>query len=458
MFRQIKVKKLIFSTISAIFLLSAFAAFQLSNRVTNVEEVVAPKPVFDIFVKYSDQDGERLALNVTHDLKYHIYWNTNMMSLRTNEAGLAKLRSSDSIESIELSQNYKGIAQSLASLSDDAAPASSAASSASKIKQGAWGYDAIDASKAKTAGYTGKGVRIAILDTGISDKSGLQISGGTSTVEGITSYNDDNGHGTVVAGIIGAKSKAYKGIAPDASLYAVKVMDKDGNGSTQSLAEGLDWAIRQHMDVINLSLSFPQQSNAVQDLLKKAAEQGITVIVAAGNSGTSEGTGDTLAFPAKSPETITVAAVDSGLKRAVFSGTGSSVELSAPGVGIVSTSVSGKYKISDGTSMAAPFVSGMVAVMKQAYPNLSAEQIRTALQNSAVDLGASGRDNLYGYGMVSFDRLFGKNSVLADRPESSTPAVRDASTETISASDNFMTPKSQTNMQNSPSAENGTFR
>ncbi|GGH84180.1 hypothetical protein GCM10007362_38630 [Saccharibacillus endophyticus] len=380
------------------------------------------------------------------------------MSLRTNEAGLAKLRSSDSIQSIELSQNYKGIAQSLASLSDDAAPASSAASSASKIKQGAWGYDAIDASKAQTAGYTGKGVRIAILDTGISDKSGLKISGGTSTVEGVTSYNDDNGHGTVVAGIIGAKSKAYKGIAPDASIYAVKVMDKDGNGSTQSLAQGLDWAIRQRMDVINLSLSFPQQSDAVQDLLKKAADQGITVIVAAGNAGTSEGTGDTLAFPAKSPETITVAAVDSGLKRAVFSGTGSSVELSAPGVDIVSTSLSGKYKISDGTSMAAPFVSGMVAVMKQAYPNLSAEQIRTALQNSAVDLGASGRDNLYGYGMISFDRLIGKNSVLADRPESSTPAVRDASTETIAASDNSITPKSQTNMQNSLSAENGTFR
>ncbi|MEJ8302476.1 S8 family peptidase [Saccharibacillus sacchari] len=417
------------------------------------------KQVFDIFVKYSDQDGERLALNVTHDLDYHIYWNLDMMSLRTNEAGLAELRASDSIQSIELSENYSGMAaQNVTTSASDTTAAPAAASSAAKIQQGAWGYNAIDTSKAQTAGYTGKGVKIAILDTGISDASGLKVSGGTSTVEGVTSYNDDNGHGTFVAGIIGAKGKAYKGIAPDASLYAVKVMDKDGNGSTQSLAEGIDWAIRQHMDIINLSLSFPQQSSAVQDLLQKAADQGITVIVAAGNNGTADGSGDTLAFPAKSPQTIAVAAVDSSLQRADFSATGSNVELAAPGVNIVSSSVSGKYKISEGTSAAAPFVSGMVAVLKQAYPNLTAAEIRTALQQSATDLGAAGRDNLYGYGLISFDHLLGKNSVIASTPVAAASNVRDASSDTFSASDNSVTPKTQATSDNSPSAVNSTFR
>lgn len=417
-------KKAFFSIITTVTLFTAVVGFQLSTRFdhegwtdrnsTNKPvSFVSPKPVFDIFVKYTDQTGERAALNVTHDLQYHIYWDMKMMSLRTNAEGLAKLSSNDSIASIELSRDYKGLPQS-SILPNDQTPASTPVSSASKLKQGQWGYGAIDTSRAAQAGYTGKGVKIAVLDTGISEESGLKISGGTSTIDGVSSYEDDNGHGTFVAGIIGAKSKAYKGIAPDASIYAVKVMDKDGNGSTKSLADGLDWAIREHMDVINLSLSFPQDSPAVDDLLAKAAEQGITVIVAAGNAGNADGSGDTLAYPAKSPDTITIAAVDSNLKRADFSGTGNQVEFSAPGVGIVSSSISGKYKISEGTSTAAPFVSGMVAVLKQAYPTLNADQIRTALQLGAIDLGTPGRDPQYGYGLISFDQLIGKNSVIAE--------------------------------------------
>lgn len=416
-------KKAFFSTLSIVVLFTAVVGFQIwtrfdheawTDRNSTKTPITfgSPKPIFDIFVKYTDQTGERAALGVTHDLKYHIYWDMNMMSLRTDAEGLAKLSSSDSIASIELSQDYTSLPQSEIS-SDEQTPKAAPVSSAAKLKQGQWGYGAIQTPVAAQAGFTGKGIKIAVLDTGISEEAGLKISGGTSTVEGVSSYEDDNGHGTFVAGIIGAKSKAYKGIAPDASLYAVKVMDKDGNGSTESLAQGLDWAIRQHMDVINLSLSFPQESPAVDDLLAKAAEQGITVIVAAGNSGNADGSGDTLAYPAKSPDTITIAAVDSNLQRAAFSGTGDEVEFAAPGVGIVSSSISGKYKISEGTSTAAPFVSGMVAVLKQAYPTLNAEQIRTALQRGAVDLGTPGRDPQYGYGLISFSHLIGKNSVIA---------------------------------------------
>ncbi|NGZ75571.1 S8 family peptidase [Saccharibacillus alkalitolerans] len=415
------------------------------NSTNEPTSIVQSKPVFSIFIQYADQSGEREALNVTHDLDYHIYWETNMMSLRTNADGLAKLSRHDSILSIELSKDYKSLPQSTTFSNDRNAPAVPV-SSASKLKQGQWGYSAIQASAAVRAGFTGKGIKIAVLDTGVSEKSALNISGGVSTVDGVSSYEDDNGHGTFVAGIIGAKSKAYKGIAPDASIYAVKVMDKDGNGSTESLAKGLDWAIRQRMDIINLSLSFPQNSPAIDALLEKAAAKGITVIVAAGNSGNSDGSGNTLAFPAKSPETITVAAVDSDLKRAAFSGTGDEVELSAPGVGVVSSSLSGKYKLSDGTSAAAPFVSGMVAVLKQAYPNLSADQIRTSLQRGAIDLGPRGRDPQYGYGMVSFERLIGKNSVI---PNTTYADAQSASSGTTSASGSG---------SQKASAESGTFR
>ncbi|MCQ4087126.1 S8 family peptidase [Saccharibacillus sp. JS10] len=458
MFRQKKGKKLFVSIFSVFCIIFACLTYSSFNRAENVEKITHPKPVFDVFVKYACRDGEQLALSVTHDLQYHIYWDMNMISLRTNEAGLAKLHASDAIQSVELSRNYKGVAQSVtstASLSDDS---SSAGSSASKIKQASWGYDAIDTSEAQKSGYTGKGVKIAVLDTGISDQSGLKISGGTSTIEGVPSYNDDNGHGTAVAGIIGATSKAYKGIAPDASVYAVKVMDKDGNGSTQSLAEGIDWAIRQNMDIINMSLSFPEQSSAIQDLLQKATDQGITVIVAAGNAGNAEGTGDTIAFPAKLPEVITVAAIDSNLKRADFSGTGSEVELSAPGVGIISTSVSGKYKINNGTSMATPFVSGMVADLKQAYPNISAAELRTSLQQSAIDLGDKGRDPLYGYGLVSFNRLLGNGSVIQTPAAPKVAPARDASSDTF-ASQNLNKNSKKSNASNQKSsAANRSFR
>ncbi|OWA33705.1 hypothetical protein B9G55_20410 [Saccharibacillus sp. O16] len=391
--------------LSALLLSLSFLSFHIpANRIPEAQDGIRQNTIFDIFVRYTDQTGERAALGVIHDLDYHIYWDMNMMSLRTDAEGLAKLSAHDSIASIEHSKEYNGLPQT-SNLSGDPSSPTTPISSAAKIKQGQWGYNEVEAADAAQAGFTGKGVKIAILDTGVSEKSGLKISGGASTVAGVSSYEDDNGHGTFVAGIIGAKGKAYKGVAPDASLYAVKVMDKDGNGSTETLAQGLDWAIRQHMDIINLSLSFPQESPAIDDLLVKAKEQGITVIVAAGNNGTADGSGDTLAFPAKSPETITIAAVDSDLHRAAFSGTGSEVELAAPGVGIVSSSTSGKYKVGDGTSVAAPFVSGMVAVLKQADPTLTPDQVRSALRNSTTDLGTAGRDPQYGYGLISFDRL-----------------------------------------------------
>ncbi|MDO3410765.1 S8 family peptidase [Saccharibacillus sp. CPCC 101409] len=337
-------------------------------------------------------------------------------SAHKNDISNVETLFSASAVSIDSSTTDTVRTQSADSLTDDSSAA--AASASAKIRQGSWGYDAIGASEARAAGYTGKGVKIAILDTGISAASGLKVSGGVSTVDYTTSYNDDNGHGTFVAGIIGAKNKAFQGIAPDASLYAVKVMDQDGNGSVDSLARGLQWAIDNRMNVINLSLSFPEESQSIDQLLQKASDLGIVVVAAAGNSGSADGSADTIQYPAKSSLTIAVAAVDSNLARAAFSATGSSVDLAAPGMGIVSTSVSGKYKIGEGTSTAAPFVTAAVAVLKQAYPDLTAAQIRSALQQSAVDLGASGRDSQYGYGLLSFDRLFGKNSVIAQAPAS----------------------------------------
>ncbi len=265
-----------------------------------------------------------------------------------------------------------------------------------------WGLAAVQAPTAWSNAYTGKGVKVAVIDTGIATHEDLVVSGGTSFVSYTTNYNDDQGHGTHVAGIIGAKNNnlGVVGVAPDASLYAVKVLGNDGSGYLSDVVAGIDWAISNGMNVINMSLGAPSGTLSMQQAIDRAYSAGILVMTAAGNSGNSLGTGDTVEYPAKYPSAIAVAAVDSSLRRASFSSTGSKVELAAPGVVILSTYINNQYASMSGTSMATPYASGIAALWKQAYPTLSAEQLRLKIQQTSKDLGSAGRDTQYGFGLI----------------------------------------------------------
>jgi minor extracellular protease Epr len=265
-----------------------------------------------------------------------------------------------------------------------------------------WGINRTDAPAAWSSNFTGKGVKIAVVDTGISKHDDLIIAGGAAFTSYTASYLDDNGHGTHVAGIIGARNNGYGtvGIAHEASLYAVKVLGKDGSGYLSEVVAGIDWSITNKMDIINLSLGSTTSSSTLKQVVDKAYSQGILVVAAAGNNGTSDGSGDTVNYPARYETAIAVAATDSKDQRGTFSATGSTVEVAAPGVNVLSTYLNNQYVRMSGTSMAAPYAAGNLALLKQAYPTLSHVELRAKLREQVIDLGTAGRDTWFGFGLI----------------------------------------------------------
>jgi minor extracellular protease Epr len=265
-----------------------------------------------------------------------------------------------------------------------------------------WGIARLEAPRAWEQGFTGKGVKIAVVDSGVAQHEDLIIVGGASFTSYTTSFSDDNGHGTHVAGIIGARNNHYGtvGIAHESSIYAVKVLDQNGSGSLSDVVAGIDWSITNKMDIINLSLGTTSHSSTLKAVVDKAYNQGILVVAAAGNNGSTDGSGDTVNYPARYDSVIAVSATDSRDRRASFSATGSSIEVAAPGVNILSTITGNKYSQMSGTSMAAPYVAGNLALLKQSFPNLSHTELRLKLQGNVIDLGLEGKDSWFGFGLV----------------------------------------------------------
>lgn len=277
-----------------------------------------------------------------------------------------------------------------------------------------WGVDRIDADLAWGTA-TGAGVNIAIIDTGIDkDHPDLTVAGGRNFVHkgrrvDPKAWDDDNGHGTHCAGIAAALDNEIGviGVAPGASLIAVKVLDRSGSGYLSDIMDGIYWAAN-NANVINLSLGidketldqYPVDKAAFEQAVKDASDAGVVVVAAAGNEGNG---GDTVIYPARFPSAIAVSATDSGDNLASFSSTGPSVELAAPGVSIYSTYKDGGYATGDGTSMAAPHVAGTAALVISA----GIGDVRTRLQNTADDLGVVGLDPYYGYGLVDADEAAG---------------------------------------------------
>lgn len=266
-----------------------------------------------------------------------------------------------------------------------------------------WGVDRIDAELVQQRyGIKGFGVKVAVIDTGIDQNHpDLKAYGGASFIT--STFQDDNGHGTHVAGTIAAldNGEGVLGVAPEAQIYALKVLNSAGSGNYSDIAAAIEWSIDNGMNIISMSLGGSSPSELLRAAVVKAHQAGILIIAAAGNAGNDTGTGDNVLYPARYPEVIAVAATDSSDKRASFSSTGPDVELAAPGVNILSTFPGGIYKALNGTSMAAPHITGLAALIKSTYPNLTNEQIRKKLSETALDLGQAGRDPWYGYGLAT---------------------------------------------------------
>jgi len=276
-----------------------------------------------------------------------------------------------------------------------------------------WGISRIDAELVWPLGNTADLINVAIIDTGISIQHpdvASNIKGGISTVAYTTSYNDDNGHGTHVAGIVAAidNTIGVVGAAPVADIYAIKVLDSKGSGWLSDIIEGIQWAIANNMQVINMSLGTASDSQSFHDAVISAKTAGIVVVAAAGNSGPRP---RSVLYPAKYPEVIAVSATDQTNTLAKFSSRGPEVDLAAPGVSIYSAYKGTIYATLSGTSMASPHVAGAVALVLNtpvgSYDvnpkngKWDPSEVQAKLQATAVDLGAAGFDNLYGFGLVN---------------------------------------------------------
>ncbi|MBU8598380.1 peptidase S8 [Shouchella clausii] len=258
-----------------------------------------------------------------------------------------------------------------------------------------WGISRVQAPAAHNRGLTGSGVKVAVLDTGISTHPDLNIRGGASFVPGEPSTQDGNGHGTHVAGTIAAlnNSIGVLGVAPNAELYAVKVLGASGSGSVSSIAQGLEWAGNNGMHVANLSLGSPSPSATLEQAVNSATSRGVLVVAASGNSGAGS-----ISYPARYANAMAVGATDQNNNRASFSQYGAGLDIVAPGVNVQSTYPGSTYASLNGTSMATPHVAGAAALVKQKNPSWSNVQIRNHLKNTATSLGST---NLYGSGLVN---------------------------------------------------------
>lgn len=246
---------------------------------------------------------------------------------------------------------------------------------------------------------TGSMVKVAILDTGIDlDHPDLRrnIKGEINTLRPHKSADDDNGHGTHLAGTVAAIDNDFGviGVGPEIYLYAVKVLDKKGKGWLSDLIDALDWCIDNKIQVVNMSFGSLEGNQSFHDAIIRAHQAGITMVASAGNNGED---GGLIEYPASYPETIAVSAVDEYDDFASFSSYGPEVDLTAPGVNILSTYKNGFYATMYGTSMSAAHVTGTVALILTTSPRRrydmdrdriwDPDEIRERLIDTAEDLG-----------------------------------------------------------------------
>ncbi|MDZ4389470.1 MAG: S8 family serine peptidase, partial [Gemmatimonadales bacterium] len=271
-----------------------------------------------------------------------------------------------------------------------------------------WGVTKINAPAAWSAGVTGAGVKVGIMDSGIDiAHPDLGVSGGfdfTTSSASPTAYDDNigicNGHGTHVAGIVAARQNGsgVVGVAPDAQLYSLKVFEIISGGckawgSNQIAA--LDWAVANGIKVVSISIGGTNFSQSYQDAVTAATNAGVVVVAAAGNNSSN-----ILNFPGAYSGVTAVGSVNSSNIRSSWSNTGDNLWLAAPGEGIVSTMPGGGTGSKSGTSMATPHVSGLAALYFQSSPGASAAQVRNALRDVAIDIDAPGWDVGTGWGLA----------------------------------------------------------
>lgn len=270
----------------------------------------------------------------------------------------------------------------------------------------------------KTWDYTmgSTAIKIAIIDSGIDtdhDEFGGKISplsyNSRTKQVGLSYIEDDTGHGTMVAGIIGAKHdnlKGIKGVMSQVTLLIIKANNVDNPSTTDtdestlyadsSIIEGIYYAVEQGADVINLSLGGKSLNPLTQEAVEYATSQGVILVAASGNDGTND-----KIYPASFDDVISVSSVGQTKVISSFSNFNNKVDISAPGESIVTTFLENDYMLASGTSFAAPQVSGVIGLLLAHKPNQTPSEIIHRITTTSMDQGVLGKDDYYGYGIIN---------------------------------------------------------
>lgn len=345
-------------------------------------------------------------------------------------ADVESIRSTPGVAYVEPDRRYR-LPQPIVhpNRSDGEQPGASDAGAAVDDHEYPWGIERLDATTLRDLGYTGDGATIAILDSGIDPTHpalGDTIDGGTSIggacredrgpyddVDCAEDWDDSYGHGTHVAGSAGALDHdvdeaenpgagidRIAGVAPAASLLAVNVLHwrESDNGWTDfvwasDFIDGLNWAVSEGADVVNASLVGFDPYDPMRDAVASATDSGVVVVVSAGNTGGEGCDDDCVSYPAAYDDAIAVAATTEDDSVAYFSSRGPEVDVAAPGASVTSSvpaigdAYDGRYAVFSGTSMAAPHVSGLAALLKAHTGLEDPGAIRDRMQETAADIG-----------------------------------------------------------------------
>ena len=301
-----------------------------------------------------------------------------------------------------------------------------------------WNFKDVQAPEAWQRGWTGSGVTVAVLDTGVwpgpdlacrSFADPVKIISGTVTT-GLAAAQDDDGHGTHVTGAIAeCTNNGFRdaGLAYDATIMPVKVLDANGRGFDSDVAQGIEWARTHGAKIINMSLGFDCgeddydacSSDVVDQAIDNAVNDGLLLVAAAGDDSNAH-----IDYPANHPDVMGISAVEMGLKLALYSDHGMAISMAAPG-GDLNADLNHdgfldgieqetrhpgdsdwNVWLYEGTSIATPHVSAAAAMLWGAYPTATAAEIRTALENSALDIDDPGFDQFYGHGVLQIADAF----------------------------------------------------
>lgn len=268
-----------------------------------------------------------------------------------------------------------------------------------------WNLPAIETNRGWNLSKGSKDVIIAVVDTGAdlnhTDLNGQFVSG-YNVVNPEKKPTDDVGHGTHVAGIIGALVNNGEGVAGMSwynKIMPVKALDASGSGTTYAVAEGIIWATDHGAKVINMSLGNYADSQFLHDAIKYAYDRDVLLVAASGNDNTERP-----GYPAAYPEVLAVGATNRDMSRAEYSNYGDYIDVTAPGTNIASTYPGNQYAALSGTSMASPHVAAMAGLIRSMNPDLTNREVMDLMISQAIDLGDKGKDKYYGNGQVDVFR------------------------------------------------------